>query len=38
LAQDLGKHWDDTVVVIVSEFGRTVHENGNGGTNHDHAD
>jgi uncharacterized protein (DUF1501 family) len=36
LAKGLGKDWDDTVVVVISEFGRTVHENGNGGTDHGH--
>ena len=36
LAQGLGQQWDDTVVVIVSEFGRTVHENGDAGTDHGH--
>ena len=36
LAKGLGKDWDDTVVVVLSEFGRTVHENGNGGTDHGH--
>jgi uncharacterized protein (DUF1501 family) len=36
LAKELGKDWDDTVVVVLSEFGRTVHENGGAGTDHGH--
>ena len=36
LARGLGRDWDDTAVVVLSEFGRTVHENGNGGTDHGH--
>ena len=36
LANGLGSDWDDTAVVVLSEFGRTVHENGNGGTDHGH--
>jgi uncharacterized protein (DUF1501 family) len=35
-AQTLGRDWDDTVVVVLSEFGRTVKENGDGGTDHGH--
>jgi uncharacterized protein (DUF1501 family) len=35
-AQGLGQDWQDTVVVVVSEFGRTVRENGDGGTDHGH--
>jgi uncharacterized protein (DUF1501 family) len=36
LAHGLGKDWGDTVVVVLSEFGRTVHENGAAGTDHGH--
>jgi uncharacterized protein (DUF1501 family) len=36
LSKGLGQDWDDTVVVVISEFGRTVRENGNGGTDHGH--
>jgi uncharacterized protein (DUF1501 family) len=32
----LGPQWKDTLVVVVSEFGRTFRENGNRGTDHGH--
>ncbi|MFI4914352.1 MAG: DUF1501 domain-containing protein [Steroidobacterales bacterium] len=35
-AQSLGSEWSNTVVVVVSEFGRTFRENGNRGTDHGH--
>ncbi len=36
LAERLGPLFDDTTVVVMSEFGRTARENGNGGTDHGH--
>ena len=34
--QDMGDRMEDIVIVSMSEFGRTAHENGNGGTDHGH--
>ncbi len=34
---DLGDQSEDVVVVTMSEFGRTAHQNGTGGTDHGHA-
>ena len=36
LVKGLGAVYRDTTIVVMSEFGRTVHENGNGGTDHGH--
>ncbi len=36
LADRLGPVFDDTVIVVMSEFGRTARENGNRGTDHGH--
>lgn len=36
LAQDLGDRMADTIILTMSEFGRTVAENGNRGTDHGH--
>jgi uncharacterized protein (DUF1501 family) len=36
LAQQLGPMFDDTTVVVMSEFGRTAKQNGNNGTDHGH--
>lgn len=34
LKTGLGPHWDNTLVVVATEFGRTVKANGTGGTDH----
>jgi len=36
LVKDLGAVYNNTTIVVISEFGRTVAENGNGGTDHGH--
>jgi len=35
-AEELGSAWRNTVVVVISEFGRTFRENGDRGTDHGH--
>jgi uncharacterized protein (DUF1501 family) len=35
-ARSSGAAWNDTVVVVISEFGRTFQENGDRGTDHGH--
>lgn len=34
LRDNLGNNWQRTTVLAMTEFGRTVHENGSGGTDH----
>lgn len=34
LRDGLGKNWQRTTVLAMTEFGRTVRENGSGGTDH----
>ncbi|BAY16824.1 twin-arginine translocation pathway signal [Nostoc sp. HK-01] len=36
LVQNLGPAYQNTVILVMSEFGRTLRENGNGGTDHGH--
>lgn len=36
LVEALGPAYRETTILVVSEFGRTVRENGNGGTDHGH--
>ena len=33
-SEGLGRRWDKTVVLVATEFGRTVAANGTGGTDH----
>jgi uncharacterized protein (DUF1501 family) len=35
-SEEIGPQWNDTVVVVISEFGRTFRENGDHGTDHGH--
>ena len=35
-AQEIGPVWRDTLVIVLSEFGRTFRENGDRGTDHGH--
>ena len=35
-ADEMAEDWADTIVVVISEFGRTLRENGNRGTDHGH--
>jgi uncharacterized protein (DUF1501 family) len=35
-ADEMGTAWGDSIVVVLSEFGRTFKENGNRGTDHGH--
>ncbi len=35
-SQEMGAQWGNTVVVVMSEFGRTLRQNGNRGTDHGH--
>jgi uncharacterized protein (DUF1501 family) len=35
-ASEMDSEWNNTVVVVISEFGRTFRENGNRGTDHGH--
>jgi uncharacterized protein (DUF1501 family) len=35
-SQEMGTDWNNTVVVVMSEFGRTFRQNGNRGTDHGH--
>jgi len=35
-SNEMGSAWNNTVVVVISEFGRTFRENGNRGTDHGH--
>lgn len=36
LVKELGPLYKNTAIIVMSEFGRTVKENGNGGTDHGH--
>lgn len=36
LATGLGPSYQDSLILVMSEFGRTFHENGNNGTDHGH--
>ena len=36
LPQEMGTAWKNTTVVVMSEFGRTLRQNGNRGTDHGH--